>query len=137
MKYFKHINGEVYAFELDGSQDHLITNEMEKMTKSDIDRHLYPENYLTEDEKKAAYLSSLRPLTRRQFMLTLVEFELDDQIKTAISEIADIKQRKKIEIEFNDGQSFERLSESILFMANLLQLDENRVNELWEHGLSL
>ncbi|ENX35784.1 hypothetical protein [Acinetobacter courvalinii] len=137
MKYFKHINGEVYAFELDGSQDHLITNEMEKMTKSDIDRHLYPKNYLTEDEKKAAYLSSLRPLTRRQFMLTLVEFELDDQIKTAISEIADIKQRKKIEIEFNDGQSFERLSESILFMANLLQLDENRVNELWEHGLSL
>lgn len=137
MKYFKHINGEVYAFELDGSQDHLITNEMEKMTKSDIDRHLYPKNYLTEDEKKAAYLSSLRPLTRRQFMLTLVEFELDDQIKTAISEIADIKQRKKIEIEFNDGQSFERLSESILFMANLLQLDENRVNQLWEHGLSL
>ncbi len=137
MKYFKHINGEVYAFELDGSQDHFITNEMQKMTKSDIDRHLYPENYLTEDEKKAAYLSSLRPLTRRQFMLTLVEFELDDQIKTAISEIADIKQRKKIEIEFNDGQSFERMSESILFMANLLQLDENRVNELWEHGLSL
>ncbi|EYT17853.1 hypothetical protein [Acinetobacter sp. 1000160] len=137
MKYFKHINGEVYAFELDGSQDHFITNEMQKMTKSDIDRHLYPENYLTEDEKKAAYLNSLRPLTRRQFMLTLVEFELDDQIKTAISEIADIKQRKKIEIEFNDGQSFERMSESILFMANLLQLDENRVNELWEHGLSL
>lgn len=137
MKYLKDPDGNVYAFKVDGTQDNYITEIMIPMTEDEINRHLFPENYLTEVEKKAAYLSSLRPLTRRQFMLTLVEFELDDQIKTAISEIEDLKQRKKIEIEFNDGQSFERMSESILFMANLLQLDENRVNELWEKGLSL
>lgn len=40
MKYYrKKTTGEVYAFELDGSQDFLITAEFEAMTEYEIARH--------------------------------------------------------------------------------------------------
>ena len=51
---------------------------------------------------------------------------------------ADIeKQRKIINIEFNNSQTFERMSDSVLFMCNLVGLKETRVNELWEYGMRL
>ncbi len=136
MKYYKKDN-EVFAFEDDGSQDSFITDEMILMTADEIDRHLNPEKYLTEDQKNAVYVASLRPLTRRQFMLTLVEYGLDDDIAAAINAIEDEKQRKIINIEFNNSQTFERFSDSVLFMCSLLGLEETRVNELWEYGMRL
>jgi len=42
MKYYKE-NDEVYAFELDGSQDYLITNEMVEMTEAEVNAHRNPE----------------------------------------------------------------------------------------------
>lgn len=136
MKYYKKDN-KVFAFEDDGSQDSFITDEMILMTADEIDRHLNPEKYLTEDQKNAVYVASLRPLTRRQFMLTLVEYGLDDDIAAAINAIEDEKQRKIINIEFNNSQTFERFSDSVLFMCSLLGLEETRVNELWEYGMRL
>ena len=91
----------------------------------------------TEEDKKQRYLASLRPLTRRQFMLTLVEYGLDDDIAAAINAIEDEKQRKIINIEFNNSQTFERFSDSVLFMCSLVGLEETRVNELWEYGMRL
>lgn len=92
---------------------------------------------LTPAQKYEQYLKSLRPLTRRQFMLTLVEYGLDDDIAAAINTIEDEKQRKIINIEFNNSQTFERMSDSVLFMCNLVGLEETRVNELWEYGMRL
>ncbi len=92
---------------------------------------------LTPAQKYEQYLKSLRPLTRRQFMLTLVEYGLDDDIAAAINAIEDTKQRKIIRIEYQDAQTFERLSESVLLMCSLLNLEESKINEMWEYGLNL
>lgn len=92
---------------------------------------------MTSAQKYENYLNSLRPLTRRQFMLTLIEHNLDDDIEVAISNIEDTKQRKIINIEYKHSQSFERLSESVLFMCNLIELEEQKLNIIWEYGLRL
>lgn len=137
MKYFKNEDGQVFAFELDGSQDAFISKEMKKMTKAEIDRHLNPEKYLTDAEKQANYLKSLHPLPRRQFMLMLIEMDLDDAVEVAIAGIEDVKQRKKLSIEYHDGQTFERQSEAVLKIFELLKLEELKVNEMWEAALLL
>lgn len=53
MKYFKKNDGSVWAFEVDGSQDELITAEFTVMTKEEIEHHLYPELFFSEEEKAA------------------------------------------------------------------------------------
>lgn len=43
MKYFRHIrNGVVFAYEEDGSQDHLIDGELVSMTTTEVEAHLKP-----------------------------------------------------------------------------------------------
>ncbi|MCI3877554.1 hypothetical protein [Acinetobacter higginsii] len=137
MKYFKNQMDQVFAYDLDGSQDYCITKDMKKMTKNEIARHIYPENYLSDMEKKAAYLETLAPLTRRQFKLMLIEHDLDESINTLINKIEDIKKRKALEIELKDAQTFERLSPSVLSVFNLLALDESMVNVMWERAILL
>lgn len=137
MKYFKKANGQVFAFELDGSQDAYITDDMIQMTDEEVDRHIHPENHFSEEEKYKVYLKSLKPLTHRQFMITLVEFGLDDDLSNAIDGIEDSKQKKIINIEFNSSQNFERLNDSVLFMFNLINFPEDKINEFWEYGMKL
>lgn len=137
MKYFKDKDGSVYAFEDDGSQDEFITPTMKKMTNSQIDRHLNPQKYLNDEEKNLIYLQSLRPLTRRQFMLALLENDLDEAVETAIDNIQDAKQRKQMSIEYKDAQTFERFSASILTMATLINLDDESLNSMWQKALTL
>lgn len=43
MKYYKNQNGQVYAFEADGSQDYLIKPEYALMTSEEVEQHLAPE----------------------------------------------------------------------------------------------
>jgi predicted secreted protein len=50
MKYYKK-DDQVYAFEDDGSQDDYITSDMVLMTAEEVDRHLNPQNYLTDEQK--------------------------------------------------------------------------------------
>lgn len=42
MKHYKNPNGAVYAFELDGSQDHLIAEDMVAMTPAEVADHRKP-----------------------------------------------------------------------------------------------
>ncbi len=42
MKHYKTPDGDVYAFESDGSQDFLITPEMHPLTAEELDSHLNP-----------------------------------------------------------------------------------------------
>ncbi|NNP70396.1 hypothetical protein [Acinetobacter sp. Ac_5812] len=137
MKYFKDSNGQVHALESDGSQDHLILKDMKMMTKIEIDHHLYPENYLTEDEKNRNYLNSLQPLERRQFLRALVEYNEYENLKKAIGDIGDNKQRSIVEIELNESRIFGRLNEYTLIMFSLIGFDETKINDFWEHGLLL
>ncbi|MBT0887560.1 MULTISPECIES: hypothetical protein [Acinetobacter] len=136
MKYFKCEN-EVYAFELDGSQDHLITEEHVAMTDEDVDRHINPHKYSSDEEKRTFYLASLRPLTRRQFKLTLLENGLLDQIENSISAIEDDQTRARIQIEYTEATEFHRTSDSVAYMCQLLGLTDEQVDQIWEHALTL
>ena len=134
MKYFKDGSGAVYAFEEEGTQDEFILNHLVAMTEEEIDRHLHPSNYLTDEQKDAM----LPKLTRRQFRLVLVKnaYALAD-IETLIASIEDPLQRQIIQIEWEDATVFERTSASLLTMVGMLGLSRERINELWQEALLL
>lgn len=136
MKYYK-LNREVYAFELDGSQDGYITKDMALMSEDEVDRHIHPEKYLTEQQKYELYLATLTPLTRRQFKLALLENNLLETIETAINSIEDATLRTRIQIEYVEASEFRRTSESIAYMCQLLGLDNQQINTMWEHATTL
>ena len=74
MKYFKKNDGSVWAFEADGSQDDYITSEFAAMTPDEIDRHLNPQNYLTDEEK--AVIAAQHKLTLAQAEYDRVSIEI-------------------------------------------------------------
>ena len=66
MKYFKDTNGEIFAYELDGSQDHLIGNKIEIPNKEEAQtlaieyqKKLYPVTNYTYDIKRRAEYPSI------------------------------------------------------------------------------
>ena len=136
MKYFK-LNNVVYAFELDGSQDDYIRDGMIQMSSEEVDRHINPDKYLTEEQKYSIYLNSLKPLTRRQFKLVLLENDLLDAVELSINNIEDKTTKTRMQIEYSEATEFQRNSESLLFMCQLLNLSEEQINTMWEKALTL
>lgn len=123
MKYYK-LDNQVFAFEADGSQDDYIKPNMVLMTKAEVDEHLKVEVLPLEQ--------TLPPLTRRQFKLALLHAGLTDEINTAIAGIADATLKAVIEIEYNEATEFQRLSDSVKYMCNLLSLTDDEINEIWQ-----
>jgi hypothetical protein len=136
MKYYK-LNNEVFAFELDGSQDELITKDMIKMSDDEVDRHINPYKYLSASQQYQLYLSSLRPLSRKQFKLVLLDSGLLDDLELSISNIENTLEKKRIEIEYTESTEFVRTSESVKTMFTLINQTEEQINELWEKALAL
>lgn len=95
------------------------------------------EDNRTPEQKRIDYLWTLRPLTRRQFKLALLENGLLDLIEQQIAAIEDPKMRSRIQIEYTESDNFERNSESVLFMATLLELNEEQVDKMWEYAMTL
>ena len=136
MKYYK--KGEqVFAFESDGSQDDYITEDMVRMTSSEVDKHINPKKYMTDEQLYEIYVKSLKPLTRRQFRLALLDVGLLDDLETAISNIEDTAEKRRIEIEYTESDKFARTSESVKTMFALINQTEEQINELWEKALAL
>lgn len=136
MQYFKKtVDGSVWAFSDD--QLGLIDDTLIAMTDEEIDRHLNPDQYLTDAEKREAYLITLKPLTRRQFKLVLLEKNLLNQIEDAISAIADDQIRTKIQIEYTESTEFVRSSDSVKYMCQLLDLSDEQVDAMWEEAMAL
>jgi len=136
MKYYKKDN-EVFAFEDDGSQDDYIKPEMVLMTSEEVDKHINPEKYLTEEQKYSIYLNSLKPLTRRQFKLVLLENDLLDAVELSINNIEDKTTKTRMQIEYSEATEFQRTSNSVKYMCNLLGLTEEQINTMWEKALTL
>ena len=136
MKYYK-LENQVYAFEADGSQDEYITEDMVRMTSSEVDKHLNPKKYMTDEQLYEIYVKSLRPLTRRQFRLALLDVGLLDDLETAISNIEDTAEKRRIEIEYTESDKFARTSEIVKTMFTLINQTEDQINELWEKALAL
>ena len=136
MKYYKKDN-EVFAFENDGNQDEYITQDMVRMTSSEVDKHLNPKKYMTDEQLYEIYVKSLRPLTRRQFRLALLDVGLLDDLEAAISNIEDTAEKRRSEIEYTESDKFARTSESVKTMFTLINQTEEQINELWEKALAL
>lgn len=138
MKYYRNITTNlIHGFESDGSQDELITDEFKPLTKTEKDRLLNPQKYLSEEEKRNIFLSTLTPLTRRQFKLALLENDLLDRVESTIETIPDSLLRKRLQIEYTESDEFQRQSESVIAMCNLLELKEEEVDSLWQKAMKL
>ena len=136
MKYYN-LNNEIYAFEVDGSQDSFITEDMIPITWEDAQLILNPHDTRTEEEKEADLTASLHPLTRRQFRLTLHRYNLLNTVDNSINAIEDEYLRTNMQIEYQDAGEFFRTSESVLYMIQMLGLTEKQVNDMWQEGLAL
>ena len=138
MKYYRNITTNlIHGFESDGSQDELITDEFKPLTKTEKERLLNPQKYLSEEEKRNIFLSTLTPLTRRQFKLALLENDLLDRVESTIDTIPDSLLRKRLQIEYTESDEFQRQSESVIAMCNLLELKEEEVDSLWQQAMTL
>ncbi|ENU92505.1 hypothetical protein F971_01487 [Acinetobacter vivianii] len=138
MKYFLNTDTkQVHAFPTDGTQDDFITSSMILMNSEQVDRHLNQEKYMSEEEKYELYLKRLKPLERRQFKLMLLKNGLLTPLEEAINSIEDSAQKMRIQIEYTDSDSFDRLSEAVIFMLfDLLSLTKNQVDQMWNDGLN-
>jgi hypothetical protein len=136
MKYYK-LNSDVYAFESDGSQDEYITQDMVRMTSSEVDKHINPKKYMSDEQLYDIYVKSLKPLTRRQFKLALLANNLLELIDTTIAGIADPLVKAHITIEYTEATEFVRTSDSVKYMLNILDLTEEQANTIWEQALTL
>lgn len=138
MKYYRNITTNlIHGFESDGSQDELITDEFKPLTKAEKERLLNPQKFLTVEEKRAIFLSTLTPLTRRQFKLALLENDLLERVESTIDNIQDLTLRKRMQIEYTESVEFERQSESVIAMCEMLELSEEQVDQLWLHAMAL
>ncbi|MFW2084991.1 MULTISPECIES: hypothetical protein [Acinetobacter calcoaceticus/baumannii complex] len=93
--------------------------------------------FIDEEKKKEIDDKQFIALTRRQFKLVLLENNLLDTVEQRINAIEDPIMRTRIQIEYNESVKFERNSESIAFMTNLLELTSEQVDEMWKHALKL
>ena len=95
------------------------------------------EDNRTLEQKRIDFLWTLRPLTRRQFKLALLENGLLDLIEQRINAIEDQQMRTRIQIEYTEATEFHRTSDSVAYMCQLLGLTDEQVDQMWEHALTL
>lgn len=91
-----------------------------------------------EEDKHKAYMDSLKPLTRRQFMRVLVLNGFDlDVIETHIQAIEDTQTRQLALIDWNEATEFRRNDETLLMVAGLVGLSEEHINVMWEQAMGV
>ena len=135
MKYFK-LNNDVYAFEFDGSQDNLITDDFIEMTDDEIDQHINPQKHLSDEEKLAYKRSQYPSLTRYQFLRCLLENGYKSEaIETQILTIEDEFTRELTLLGFKEATNFVRTDDSIIAMQSVLNFSDDRVDTMWEQAL--
>ena len=124
MKYYK-LNNEVYAFESDGSQDDYIKEGMILMTEEEVDRHVYPEKYYTEEQKYAIKIASFPTLSPAQFELRLLKAGLRQQVLDYVAA------SEELQIVFNRATYFSRTDPFLLEAMQALNLSNTQVDAIW------
>ena len=69
-------------------------------------------------------------------VLVLNGYDLDE-IKSQILAIEVIQTKQLTLIEWEDANTFERTSPSLVMMAELLALNDSQVNDIWKQALML
>ena len=128
MKYYKK-GSEVFAFELDGSQDEYVTEDMIPMTDDEVDRHANPEKYLSDIEKAQLNRERMPNLTPIEFDIKLVDAGLYDQVQELIQ--SDIK----LKIAYTRATFFSRTDHFIDQARIALNLTDEQVDSIWESPL--
>lgn len=91
-----------------------------------------------EADKHKAYMDSLKPLTRRQFMRVLVLNGYDlDMIEAQIQAIEDTQTRQLALIDWKEATEFRRNDDTLLIAAALLELNDEQINAMWEQAMSI
>ena len=124
MKYYK-LGNEVYAFEANGSQDDYITEDMVKMTGDEVDRHINPEKYLSDEEKAQLNRERMPTLTPIEFDIKLNNAGLYD----AVQEL--IKDKFELHIAYNRATFFSRTDPFIDQARIALNLTDEQVDAMW------
>lgn len=138
MRKFYKKGDEIHELEADGSQDFLLTDEYVPLTDDEVDRHLYPQKYWTAEQVEMARLASFKPLTRRQFMRTLVMNGFDlTAVEAQINTIPDIQQRQLALIDWTSATEFTRTDDTLIAVAQLLGLTSEQIDQMWEFGLTM
>lgn len=130
-KFYKNAMGSIFEFAIDGSQDYLITDEYIAMTDEEIDRHIHPEKYLSDEEKSLIVRQQLPMLSKRQFSLYLYDHSLYDSVMTALD------QNPRFKIEYETAKDLERMSLTVVAMAQLLGWADEQVDAMWTEALML
>ena len=128
MKYYK-LNNDVYAFEIDGSQDDYITEDMVKMIDDEVDRHINPEKYLSDIEK--AQLNR-----ERMLRLTPIEFDIklnNNGLYDAVQDL--IKDNFEMHVAYNRATFFSRTDPFIDQARIALGLTDEQVDTIWGSSL--
>lgn len=124
MKYYK-LGDQIFAYE--DTQLDLVTDEMVEITGKDLEKLLNPDPLPVQ----------LKPLTNRQFKLALLNAELIDSVEAKINTIEDPVLKRRIQIEYEYATAFERNSESIAMMIELLGISSSEVDQMWISALSI
>lgn len=66
-----------------------------------------------------------------------LENDLLDAVELSINNIEDKTTKTRLQIEYSEATEFQRTSNSVKYMCNLLGLTEEQVNQMWEQGLTL
>ena len=94
------------------------------------------EDTRTPEQRVVDKAKVLPALTRRQFKLALLDDGLLEQVDLAISNIQDPAVKARIQIEYAESTTFERLNPSVVAMCQMLGLTDAQINALWEHALT-
>lgn len=130
------LTGEVRYFDA-GIQvsDYLNLEEYTPLDIAEIDKFKNPEKYMSDEEKERLRLLQFKPLTRRQFKLSLLENGLLDTVEQMIESIEDPIVKTRIQIEYSESERFERTNDSVRYMLGVLDLTSDQVDEMWLQAL--
>lgn len=91
----------------------------------------------TDEQKQVDEQKMLFPLTRRQFKLVLLKHKLLKKVEQSIADIQDETLQMQIQIEYEESTSFERNSQAVGYMCQLLALNTQQIDAMWEEALQL
>ena len=123
MKFFFK-ESEIYAYsdvQIKGGLSEGLT----ELTPDEIDKHLYPEKYLSDEEKAQLNRERMPTLTPIDFDIKLVDAGLYDQVQSLI------KSDVKLRIAYTRATFFSRTDLFIDQARIALNLTDEQVDEMW------
>lgn len=115
------------VFEFEENQKHLIDSSFVKMVSNEIDQHINPEKYLSDEERLLIYRQNMPDLSRIEFKYKLHKAgkleEVEQSIKTTDNFL--------LQLAYNEAQFFSR-TDPLLSQAMVdLGWTEAQVDEIW------